>query len=312
MRGRRSVWSDPGVQALVTNNFVPAADEVWRLQNEPGPESEVFMRSANVGHYANLPNTRQGIYVFAPNGLFLASINSNEADEVEAMLRRGLAKWAKVPAGERYLAKDPAPMASRLARPEKEYPVGGLVLRVVSRDLPEAKPAADWRGKAWNQDFAWFRKEEARAFLPQSPAKGAKTNVPRPLVERLARFHLVDNVRGQTSAYGEGTIQKAVLVAEVEAVDAGKVSLRLSGETKVVEGTRGVEVRLLGSGEYDTAAQRFLKFEMVALGTRWGRTQFNFRQDEEAPSPIGFLLTQAGDTPAEHVAPAFHYEYGWR
>ena len=37
---------------------------------------------------------------------------------------------------------------------------------------------------------------------------------------------------------------------------------------------------------------------MVALGTRWGGTQYNRRADDLEPGPLGVAFTLAGDTPA--------------
>ena len=59
-----------------------------------------------------------------------------------------------------------------------------------------------------NQDYAWFRESEARAFLPEQPIKGAKRKVKRDLVERLARFHFVDLVR---EADGEHAVRRHLL-----------------------------------------------------------------------------------------------------
>ena len=63
----------------------------------------------------------------------------------------------------------------------------------------------------YNQDYAWFRKSEARAFLPEQPIKGAKRKVKRDLVERLARFHFVDLVRGHTSPFPQKAVERADL-----------------------------------------------------------------------------------------------------
>jgi hypothetical protein len=75
--------------------------------------------------------------------------------------------------------------------------------------LPREAAAAGWRANAWNQDYAWFTKEEAKQFLPQPAHVGQKHDLPTPLIERIARCHLVDNVRGQTAAYEAKHIDKA-------------------------------------------------------------------------------------------------------
>ena len=52
-------------------------------------------------------------------------------------------------------------------------------------------------------------------------------------------------------------------------------------------------------------------FQIVALGTRWGATQYNVRSNDRDTAPIGYAFTLAGDTPAERLAPAFLRAYGW-
>jgi hypothetical protein len=123
----------------------------------------------------------------------------------------------------------------------------------------------------------------------------------------------VDNVRGQTTPFDDRHIKKARLTAEVTAVRDGVVSLRLEGETHAAEGTRhGLETRLLGKATWDERKERFLTFELLAVGSRWGATQFNVRRGDLGPAPMGVLFTLAGDSPAERVAPAFHYHRSYR
>jgi hypothetical protein len=327
---RRSVWNDPKVLELVSK-FVPAADEVHRLQSGSDAECRLFQKIAEQGHYAGRTrpsNTRQGTYAAAPSGVMLASINSNDPVRIADMLQRALAKWETMSRAERLLPEDPQSQTSTLQRAERFYPTDGLVLRVNSRDLPRETQTVDWRGKAWNQDFAWFKKEEAKQFLPPLQ-KGEKQDVPAPIIRRIARCHLVDNVRGQVLSFDDSHVEKARLTTEVTAVEGDVVSLRLEGETRTsAEGTwsvngyrdmnnptpqkRGYEARLMGKATYDTKKERFLTFEMVAVGTRWGGTQYNGRGDDLNPAPMGVLFTLAGDSPAERVAPAFFGRaYGW-
>lgn len=52
--------------------------------------------------------------------------------------------------------------------------------------------------------------------------------------------------------------------------------------------------------------------QLVAVRSRWGRTQLNGRRGDTDAAPIGILLTLAANTPCERVAPAFsrHRVYG--
>jgi hypothetical protein len=161
---------------------------------------------------------------------------------------------------------------------------------------------------AWNQDFAWFTKTEARQFVPPEAKAGKKQELPIPLLHRIACAHPIDNVRGQTSPFEEGEVKKARLSTEVTAVDGDMVSLRLEGETRTaMEGRRehGLEMRLLGRATFDLAKGHFRTFELVAVGSRWGGTQFNGRRGDADAAPIGILFTLAAESPCERVAPAF-------
>lgn len=265
--------------------------------------------------------------------MLLADLNSSDPARVLEMLERGLDAWKQLPKEERLGPELPPLDQTDVRRSERFYPEGGLVLRINSRDLPREKPpmpsrpGGDWRQTAWNYDFAWFRPEEARQMVPEKAVVGEKRRIPDALIRRLARFNLVDNVRGETQPYAEEHVERAVWHAEVVKVEGGRVSLRLTGETRAAaEGMwsigglrrpeptpqkRGHETQLLGFATYDPGTQRFTAFELLALGTRWGGSQFNQRADDLDPAPIGTLFVLAGDTPVERVAPAFFRRYGW-
>jgi hypothetical protein len=132
--------------------------------------------------------------------------------------------------------------------------------------------------------------------------------LPISIIHRLA-CHLVDNVRGQTVPSEENQVTKPRLDTEVTGVDANVVTLRLEGETRTAEGegprNHGLAMRLLGKATYDLTAERFRAFEMVAVGSRRGRTKNNSRRGDVDERPIAKLFALAGDGPSERVSPAF-------
>ena len=161
--------------------FVAATDEVSRLQSGDDPESVFFQAMANQGHYGDRPgSTRQGIYVCAPSGKFLASINNNSPDRVLQMMRAGLAAWRQLSVEERQLSNHSA--IEPRHRWEDCYPEDGLVVNVLSRDLPEqCNPDLPCEAK-WNQDFLWYSRDEARKWLGADPQPGDEHLVPHQLV----------------------------------------------------------------------------------------------------------------------------------
>jgi hypothetical protein len=302
----------------LVEKFVPAADEVYRMQNlktGTDPECRLFQKFAELGHYRRPGTTRQGTYCVSPSGVLLGSANSNNPERIADLLERSLAKWGMLTREERLLPTDPRKQLADIKRPERHYPEDGLVLNVTSRDMPREKGKANptrakagWRETAWNQDFAWFTKAEARQFVPPEAKVGKKQDLPVPLLHRIGCAHLIDNVRGQTSPFDESEVKKARLSTEVTAASGDVVTLRLEGGTRTaVEGRRehGLDMRLFGKATFDLAKGRFLNFELVAVGSRWGGTQLNGRRWDTDEAPIGILFTLAADSPCERVAPAF-------
>jgi hypothetical protein len=318
---------------------VPAADEVSRLQRGTDAESCLFQQIAEQGHYAGMgppkhTGTRQGTYAASPSGILLASINSNDPRRMAEMLRRALERWSNLAPSERLLGEDSRSIAEegQRVRAERFYPKDGLVLRIHTRDLlragGDASLPADWRARALNQDFAWFTRDEARQFVPENLAPGEALAVPDAIPRRLARLHFVDNVRGQTPIYREHEVESVELTSGITGVSGPLVTLRLEGRVRLsAEGVwptndrgddavprpnrRGFDGEMLGSATWETERQRFTAFDMLAVGMRWGGTQYNRRHDDLEPTPMGIALTLGGDSPAERVAPAAYWSYGW-
>ncbi len=322
--GRR-VWSDERVAALMPR-FVLAADEVWRLQNDDDPECRFFRRHVR-GDETRSAGSMQGTYVFAPSGRLLASRNTNDPGQVAALLERALAAWDDLAPEERGL-RDPSQVAAGF-RWEASYPADGLVLRRTARDLPaDGDPSATPTGR-FNRDAVWFSADEARALLPADPTIGARRAWPDALTKRMSCLVLVDNVGGQTIPYHPSEDTGSRIASEVTGVDGARVTLAISGRTGAdAPGPwrydpasdwappadrawpHAIATTLSGVATYDLEAQRFVAFELVALGERRGRTVNQARPSAD-PSPIGFLCELA--TADWRVPPTFIdvYDADW-
>lgn len=326
----------------LSEKFVPAADQIERpgksLEDGTSFESRLVQK---IKKQCNDLASYQGVFVATPNGLLLAGSHEDMHDprKVEKLMRQGLEKWAKQSPVERLMTKEVfAQAVAELGEVNRRsrYPQDGLVLRVICRDLPRsAKPSNSPSRNAYNQDFAWFRKEEARAFVPRQPIKGARQEVQRDLLERLARFHFVDLVRGHTASFPQQAVEHAGLASEVIDVKGNLVSLSYKGRTRAsevhdgvhIEGkwnamgpgipkvqTRGIDAKLEGQAVYDLKAEKFVSFDLLALSERWGGNAYNGRLDELdfGPAPMGIVLNLAGGSAAEQVAPLFFNSYGWK
>lgn len=323
MISRQLVWTDPTLIELA-ERFIPTADDVGRLQRSSHPDSLLFQKVVEKSFSRAHATTRQGVYALTPSGIHLGSINSNDPRKVEEMVRAALEEWERIPRHVRLQPENPVYQRAFVDRGEDYFPRNGVAVRVVSRDLPRATPVPGWRGQSWNQDFAWFKWEEMQAFAPEVKEAGQISYVPDAIVRRVARLHLADNVRGQTSPYSDSNVSAAWLRSEITARAGNTISVRLEGAAVAAQSgiwsvggpesrqSRGYDLRLLGRASYDVLTGRFLSFELIAAGVRWGGTQFNERKDDLSQNPIGFLFTLAGASPQERLAPAFFSHYGWR
>jgi len=296
--------------------FVCAADEVWRLQRGSEADCVLFQKMVNGGKRITDRGTRQGTYVFAPGGKLLARTSSRDVDAFVEALERGLAAWEELPDPDKRLPEGLELEAAQ--RWESSYPEGGLVLERIARDLDE-KGLAGARGERWNRDYAWF----APAEIELEPALQVGDSIPLDsIARRLARFHLVDNVRGQSLPYADEELLTCELTGRVSARHAGLLMLELEGATRAVaqgpwllgdnlwkpgrEIAHSLACRLRGRATYDLDARRFASFELVAVGRREGRTQNNGRRDDSGLVAFHLQAAPAG----VRIAPTFIALYG--
>ena len=131
---------------------------------------------------------------------------------------------------------------------------------------------------------------------------------------------MVDTVNGQTDPFEAGEILGSRIEARVSRVTDASVELEFEGNTEsesTQEGEgrspRGIVTELLGSAIFDRASQHFTKFEIVAIGTRWGYTRFNDRVHEQRDSnPLGFVFQIApADEPPSVPAFIWMYDAHW-
>ncbi len=236
-------------------------------------------------------------------------------------LRHALAKWSKMPEDRRYArAKNFQPKF----RWEDSYPINGLVLSRTARDLPKdgkfsSKPVAPF-----NRDAVWFNQTEARQWLPKTLEVGSRHPIPATLANRMAAVALVDNVRGQSLPFHDTELKGTVLRSEITKVRDHLIELRITGASHASadgswlfgtnywrprhEHKRSLRTQILGKATFDSKANSFVAFQLVALGERKGRTGLNGRGSDVGPRGIGFSFRLAN----KHwrVAPTFINVYG--
>ena len=170
-------------------------------------------------------------------------------------------------------------------------------------------------------DHVWFNKSEAKKWIPKNYIKGERAECPKIIKDRLFRFHLVDNVRGQTLPFAPQEIKKSNLQVEIVEINKLELKLNITGNSlAIAKGTwllgqndwtpdhilnHSIETNVLGSAIYNIAEEKFKDFELVIIG-RWnGKTQNNGRKLGPNDGHIGIVYNIADDSYTNKIAPAF-------
>lgn len=312
MRSRQVVWSDPEVQQL-SKEFITVADEVYMLYPEdPGNLERV---KNNVDHTFfkrfgaqvpkeqwNHPGTKQGIYMMGPDAEYLqAKFATSDAADIRRRLREALQRWDAMKQQKGY-ANKPVPKVPT-GIPEPRLLQSDLLLQVNLRDLPRqsgaevgaryeavasrTNPWTDFGRWAYNENWIGLNAQEAKAFVPSGSSIESVDEAP---LRRIARQVLVDNVRGQAPEWKNEAVKDVRLSKRRTKVEGGSWRIEYRGEAKMEAGSNSYHALLYGQSLWDPTTSRFMEFELVALGPRTGKWQFNNRERDLGPAPMGVSL----------------------
>ena len=318
MVGRASAFADPAIIKLCKTAFVPVTGDDWYQRRRQDKEGEFFRTLADsLGKTGPDGATRQGIYVFAADGTGLAYKNCGQSVEAtKELLRQGLARFAKLPEAKR------APGAVKVedaGKPDPTYsrtpPEGGLILKQYTRILDQkgeeyaVGTCEAVGGDKAARDHVWITKAEVKALAPAKAEKGFRYSVPAKVAERLARYHLLDNTRGEPDAWTKQEVRELRMSLVVTSATADAVDLRLEGEALLTtnadpaKAKRGYEVRLHGALRYRPAKRTFDRFDLTAVGQHWGEHTYA-RAARPGKSLLGQSFELADpDHPGDKVPP---------
>jgi hypothetical protein len=311
-------FADPAIIRMAREDFIPVAGDDWYQRRRQDAEGAFFRGVADQGpRKGEGGSTRQGIYVFTASGKLLAYRNHRDPGVMRSVLEQGLKAWKKLPEAER------KPGAVQVGEPGKQDatyvrtpPKGALVLNVHTRIL-DRKEGGDYcigtcRTAGGDQaalDHLWLTEEEWKSLVPANPKKGDTLTVPNRIVQRIARFHLTDNTRGEPPMWNRREVHQAAMTLTVEEVSPAAVSLRLDGSVLLAnaadaaKANRGFDARLLGYVRYNREKKAMERFDVVALGLHWGEGTYT-RGARPGRTPLGIAFELArGDSPADVVPP---------
>ncbi len=287
------------------------ADEVYMLYPEdPGnlnrvkdrPEHQFFKKYGEAmpaGDWHH-PGTKQGIYMMGPNAEYLEGrfAASGDPGDMRARMTRALERWTALAKSNGY-ANSPVPSVKTSLPPGI---TGSLILKVNLRDLPRG--GGDTSGSrieevkartgqwneftkwAWNEN--WIGLPDARSLVPST---GAVENVSATVIERICREVLVDNVRGQAPRWKPEAIKEANLTMRIQSQKGSLTQVEYTGSCLMDSGANSYRAKLYGQSTWNSSSGSFEKFDLVATGMRSGAWQFNQREQDKGPAPMGVSLS---------------------
>jgi hypothetical protein len=242
-------------------------------------------------------------------------------------------------------------------KPVPAPPEGGLVLTIYDRllgrsaegeyRLPEGTDLAGLRthAPAGQRSSLWLTAEEHQSLMPENPQVGQSFTIPEKLTRRICLYGLWPQTLWVVEhAWQPDSLREGELKLTVEEVAPNSVRMRLHGSILMSvpsrlrryptsEYVKDLENRydagLEGVVEYDPAARKITRWDMVALGGYSG-AMFTTREENgqrigddqwreatlEDPAPLGFAFeldpTAYRSTPERRRPRSFVHAYIFR
>lgn len=288
MLDRASTFARPGIVSLLQTRFVPVALDQAYQRRQKDAEGDFYRRIAGQGPRKDFDGTTQGFYIATGSGRLLLFNNNRDPEKLERLMREKLEEFGRTEeaAAEIAALSDGTPDARWNIR----APAGGLVVRVRAKVMGGYEPTDDhWKAifqSAVSRDNLWISSSEHRALV--------RGEFPGSLVQRIARFHLVDNTRGEPPMWQPEEIQAAAVRLD-NGVVTGSVRLL------TVKGDRSYQAEL--RGHVEASGDAISRFELVAFGDFSGRGPFTPDPPPgKFPLAISFSLADGRDT-ADAIPP---------
>jgi hypothetical protein len=252
---RASSFADPEVVELLQSRYVPVALDVWYEERRQDAAGDFFRHVVTQREGLEPGKTTQGLYLFDPEGRLLQGWNNRDAVKLRNRLRAALDAYAPPSAPKRDRSKDDP----RFARAPPE---GGRVVIVRSRIVEAKWPATEdpferMKQQSSGLDHLWIEKDEVEEL--------ARGRFPKSLATRIARFHAIDNTRGEPPMWEKQEVRELRIDAKPQrggfAVE-GELSLRTGS------GDRGYDAKV--RGVIERKGDALTRFDLVIRGAFFG------------------------------------------
>lgn len=271
---------------LLRERFVPVAIDCWDYRRSKGPGGD-FFRSFAVPAQLNRVNpdgnrSLQGHYVVDPGGGLLGAHNRRGATALRELAAQALEaftpqEWTLPPPDAEGIGRTPPPGARVLNVYTR---IDGWDEALQADPSPFQRAQMTYNREATGFDHLWVTRAELAVLCPMAPVVGKRWALPQSLAYRLARFHLVDDVRGEPPHYRPRHVKRAELLAEVLRTNPeGWIDVALRGQFELdaradTHYPRWFTGRLEGRLRYHLLTGKLERLDLIAEGRASGEGRY--------------------------------------
>jgi hypothetical protein len=212
-------------------------------------------------------NDPQGMYVCGPDGTPYGFTNDHDPPDILKYMDRCLVA---------YRAHPPKPTVVTEAEKNTPFSIQPApttqVLQTFAR-IPNVPKGSSFLNEGVGRDFVWLYANEAASLVAHAQKSGGMMfPLPETFARRLARFHLLDNVRGTPDLWEAKDIRQLRLQARTVANENGVLTVKFSGPFAMqnASGKRGYGGSLDGYLTIDARTHQVARCQAFADGKAWG------------------------------------------
>ncbi len=246
-------------------------------------------------------NDPQGMYIVGPDGSAYGFTNDHGPEDITRFMDICLA---------RYHARPPKPVTISEADKKSPFsimaPATASVIQSFAR-IPDPPGTCSRLNKGTGRDFVWVYADEVTALVASgdTAARAGKAEYPLTptIARRLARFHLVDDVRGTPDMWASDEVHQCAFTARTIRQVGTVRTVAFSGDFAMgtASGRHSYKGTLTGEMDVDARTQTVTRFRAFADGKAQGAGQFT---PNEPPGlyrlEIGF---READSPFSRIVP---------
>jgi hypothetical protein len=234
--------------------------------------------------------TSQGFYVVAADGTAFGFNNNRDIDRVLGFLAKGLTEYKKSNVAVANIS-DSELTAEFMRKPSEPVSYVRVFARI--KPVPEG---CDGSNSNLARDHFWIYKSDVEQFV----GKTTKFAMPTALMNRLIRYHLVDNIRGEPVFWSQQEVKRAAFTVTPKGHNvfgfAGTYSMATA------DNSRGLEGRLDGELRIDAAKMEAGNFKAYGEAKAWGAGPYT-PKPPPGKFPIVFALVSVNDDIAKATPP---------